>query len=71
MRPDTLLLFMAESDQCRIEYTDKSGVIHTGFVEVYESRDDNDGEASLCFAGDNGEMLIVEESDIADIKILN
>lgn len=70
MDRDEILEIMEESDQERIEYTDKDGVTRTGYVDVFESRYDNDGEASLCFAGDEGEMLIVYESDIAEIKIL-
>lgn len=64
---------MAESDQRRIEYTDKEGVTRTGFVDTYESEYDNDecDECSLCFAGDDGEMLIVWEHDIENIRILN
>lgn len=65
-----ILKVMERCEQERIEYTDKNGAVHTGFVDVYESRYDNEGEASLCFVGDNGEMLIVEESDITEIKIL-
>lgn len=63
---------MANSDQRRIEYVDKEGNTHTGFVDVYESAYDNDeyDESSLCFAGDDGEMIIVWEHDIESIRIL-
>ena len=42
-----------------------------GYVDTYESRYDNDGEASICFAGENGEMLIIEEHEIIDIISLD
>lgn len=71
MNKTEILKIMEESDQRRIEYTDKNGIVHTGYVDVYESRDDNEGDASLCFAGDEGEMLIVNESDITNIRIIN
>lgn len=71
MNKTELLEIMEESDQRRIEYTDKNGIARTGYVDVYESRDDNEGEASLCFAGDEGEMLIVNESDITNIRIID
>lgn len=63
---------MADSDQCRIEYVDNEGNTHTGFVDVYETAYDNDefDESSLCFAGDNGEMIIVWEHNIKSIRIL-
>ena len=71
MNKTEILKIMEESDQRRIEYTDKNGIVRTGYVDVYESRYDNEGEASLCFAGDEGEMLIVNESDITYIRIIN
>jgi len=66
---EALIILMEESDQEYIEYTDKDRVVHTGYVDAYKSRDDNDGEALLLFAGNNGDRLIVEESDIAEITI--
>lgn len=71
MNKTEILKIMEESDQRRIEYTDKNGIVRTGYVDVYESIYDNEGEASLCFAGDEGEMLIVNESDITYIRIIN
>lgn len=65
-----LLHLMSQSEQQRIRYTDKSGNIREGFVDVFETRYDNDGEASICFAGDSGEMLIVYESEIKSLEIL-
>lgn len=65
-----LLHLMAQSEQKRIRYTDKRGSIREGFVDVFETRYDNDGEASICFAGDRGEMLIVYESEIESLEIL-
>ena len=67
---EVLSYLMMKSDQERIEYTDKSGIKHIGYVYVAESRDNNDGKASLCFMGSTGEMLIVNESDIAEIILL-
>lgn len=67
---EVLSCLMMESDQERIEYTDKSGIKHIGYVDVTKSRDNNDGEASLCFMGNTGEMLIVNESHIAEIILL-
>lgn len=71
MNKTEILEIMEESDQRRIEYIDKNDITYKGYVDVYESRDDNEGEASLCFAGDEGEMLIVNESDIVDIRIID
>lgn len=67
---EVLSYLMMESDQKRIEYTDKSGIKHIGYVDAAKSRDDNDGEASLCFTGSTGEILIVIESQIAAIILL-
>lgn len=67
----SILELMIQSEQKRIKYVDKGGVEHTGYVDVYESRYDNDGEASICFAGEDGEMLIVYESEIESIEILD
>ncbi len=64
---DTIMKKMADCDQCDAEVTFNDGRRLKGFVDVFESRYDNDGDASICFAGDNGEMLIIEESDIKDI----
>ena len=71
MDNEQIIELMEQSEQHHIEYTDTDGVVRSGFVDVYESRYNNDGEASICFAGDDGEMLIVEESDILDIEILD
>lgn len=71
MDNEQILALMEQSEQHHIEYTDTNGVVRRGFVDVYESRYENDGEASICFAGDEGEMLIVEESDIVNIEILD
>ncbi len=67
---EILIRLMWESELERIEYIDKAGAIHTGFVEIYSSRYDNEGEASLCFVDDVGEMSLVFEHDILEIKIL-
>ncbi|MBQ4121609.1 MAG: hypothetical protein IJD35_06310 [Clostridia bacterium] len=67
----SILELMIQSEQKQIKYVDKDGVEHKGYVDVYESRYDNDGEASICFAGENGEMLIVYESEIESIEILD
>lgn len=67
----SILELMIQSEQKRIKYVDKGGAEHTGYVDVYESRYDNDGEASICFAGEDGEMLIVYESEIESIEILD
>jgi hypothetical protein len=67
---------MEDSQQGRIEYIDRDGVKHTGYVDVYESPYDNSdddykaGEATICFDDDNGDMTIVYESDIKEIRIL-
>lgn len=47
----------------------KDGGRVKGFIDTYESRYDNDGEASVCFAGENGDMLIVEEHELADVIV--
>ena len=77
MTIDEIRDIMEDGQQGRIEYIDKDGVKHTGYVDVYESpydngdEDGNDGEASICFDGDNGEMLVVFESEIQKIRILS
>lgn len=64
---DEIMRKMADCDQCSVEVIFKDGRKLNGFVDVFETRYDNDGEASICFAGDEGEMLIIEESEIKDI----
>lgn len=64
---DKVMLKMEECVQRNVKISFKDGRKLSGFVDVYESRYDNDGEASVCFAGDNGEMLIIEEHEIEDI----
>ena len=58
---------MAECEQHMVTVTTNDGRKIHGYVDVFESRYDNDGEASICFAGDGGQMLILEESDIRSI----
>lgn len=60
---------MSDAAQCNVTLVYKDGHKLKGFVDTYESRYDNDGEASICFAGEHGEMLIVEEHELADVII--
>lgn len=67
----SIVELMEQSEQKQIKYVDKDGVERKGYVDVFESSYDNDdGEASICFAGEDGEMLIVYESDIVLLEIL-
>ena len=66
---EEILEKMSDSEGKHISLTFSNGNILDGYVDVFSTRYDNDGEASICFAGENGEMLVVEESDIEDIVI--
>ena len=65
---DELMMAMWKCNQKRAVVTFKSGMELKGFVDTFESRDDNDGEASICFEGNNGAMLIIDESDLDAIR---
>lgn len=68
-----IISIMEESQQRRIAYTDKSGEKYTGFVDVFESafdNEDDEGEATICVQRDDGKNVIVGESEIASIKII-
>lgn len=65
---DKILEAMEDCEQQNVVVKLTSGEEIRGFVDVFESRYDNDGEASICFAGEDGQMLILEESDIAEIR---
>ena len=64
---DRIYEMMADCEKKHVTIKTKDGQILYGFVDVFESRYDNDGEASICFAGDKGEMLIIEEGEISSI----
>ena len=66
---DAILLKMSDGCQCNVTLVYKDGKRLKGFIDTYESRYDNDGEASVCFAGEDGEMLIVEEHELADVIV--
>ena len=66
---DSILDKMYDAEQCNVTLVYKDGHKLKGYVDVYESRYDNDGEASICFAGEHGEMLIVWEHELADVII--
>lgn len=55
-----------EQENARVKF--KDGNVLTGFVDVFSTRYDNDGEATICFASDDGQMLIISESEVADIE---
>ena len=55
---------MEASEQKRIRYTDVCGITRSGFVEVFETEYDNDGDYSICGTLDSGEGILVFESDI-------
>lgn len=65
---DEILEAMEDCEQQNVVVKLTSGEELKGYVDVFESRYDNDGEASICFAGEDGQMLILEESDIAEIR---
>ena len=64
---DAIMEQMAECEQRMVTVVTSEGKTLHGYVDVFETRYDNDGEASICFAGDKGDMLILEESDIKSI----
>ena len=64
---DTIMEQMEECEQCMVTVVTSDGKTLHGYVDVFETRYDNDGESSICFAGDEGDMLILEESDIKSI----
>lgn len=64
---DQVMRKMGECCGCNVIVTFSDGSTQIGYVDTYESRYDNDGEASICFAGENGEMLIIEEHEILDL----
>lgn len=57
---DQVMRKMCECCGCNAIATFLDGSTLIRYVDTYESRYDNDGEASICFAGENGEMLIIE-----------
>lgn len=67
---DDLIIRMYECSRKNAKLTFKDDSVATGFVDTYESRGDNDGVASICFASDDGRMLIVDEVDLIDIEPL-
>lgn len=52
----------------KAKVTFKDGRVLTGFVDAFQTRYDNDGEATICFASDDSQMLLIEEGEIADIE---
>lgn len=60
---------MSDGAGCDVTLVYKDGRKLKGYIDTYESRYDNDGEASICFEGEHGEMLIVEEHELADVII--
>ena len=68
---DLIMKKMGECCACNAVVTFADGNTMNGYVDNYESRYDNDGEASICFAGENGEMIIIEEHEISDIMIID
>lgn len=68
---DRILDKMYDAEQCNATLVFKDGRTLHGYVDVYESRYDNDGEASICFAGENGENTIVYESELEDVVVDN
>ena len=57
----------AEGHSVTLVYRDGSRL--KGIVDVYESRYDNDGEASICFSAEDGRGLIVDEHELSDVII--
>lgn len=66
---DEIIEKMEDAQQYDVTLVYKDGHKLKGFVDVYESRYDNDGEASICFAGEHGERLIVEEHELKDVIV--
>lgn len=66
---DEIMEKMGDYEQEYVELVYRDGKRLKGYIDVYSSRYDNDGEASICFSGENGEMLIVEESELRDIIV--
>lgn len=66
---DEILLKMSDGCQCNVTLVFTDGRELKGFIDNYESRYDNDGEASICFATEDGDLILVEEHELADIII--
>lgn len=66
---DSIILKMSDACQHNVTLVFKDGRKQRGFVDTYDSRYDNDGEASICVDGGNGENTIIEESELEDIII--
>lgn len=68
---------MAESCFRNIEVTLSNGGVVTGYVDVFESRFDNEdddgelkGKGSICLFPDGEDPMLLIEDDIRDIRIL-
>lgn len=76
MNKDEILDVMSESEECIVEITDVKDETIIGYVDLYESRYDNeddegnDGEASICVDTEDGQSYLLYESDIKEIKII-
>lgn len=66
---DEIMIKMSDFQQENVDIVLKNGEKLHGFIDVFESRYDNDGEASICFASDDGKMLIIEEGEIENISL--
>ena len=69
-------LVMSMSDQQRVSLATKEGKHFAGYVDVFESRFDNEdddycaGQGSICFYPDDGDPMLLYEENIQSIEIV-
>ena len=76
MSKEEVYAVMCASDQRRVLLITNEGKQYIGFVDVFESRLDNEddesdcaGQGSICFYPDDGEPMLLYEDDIKHIDI--
>lgn len=69
---------MYEGEQEHVKLVTSEGKEYTGYIDVFESRSDNEeddppftGMGSICFYPDEGEPMLLYEVHIASIEIVN
>ena len=77
MSAEEIYAAMFEGEQKRVSLVDAEGDEYTGFVDVFESRYDNEddeppfsGQGSICFFPDDAPPMLLYESVIKSIKVL-
>lgn len=74
MSIEEIIETMSDSEGHRIKCVEKDGSEWTGYVDVYESDYDNEGDEceghSICVEVDDGSNVIVYDSEIESIAII-